>query len=128
MRKQRKRARTEQEGRLWSRCAPADDGAAATAAATAATTAYVLLTSPFARSAGREQGPVQAEDVLRMHLLALGRTAGAAVAKLMVAVPSERQRGDAWEARVAGDYLDVQPEAAELPFASSPNSAARTPH
>lgn len=108
------------------RCSPPLNASSASSASSAPPprVAYVLLTSPFRRDAGRGQGPVQQGDVLRMHLLALGATS-ALLSRLLLMVPSESSRGAGWEARVAGGYLDILPEASRLPF---PATLIRVPN
>ena len=106
-------AAVQRERAAWSSCALAHDDDREDDAPPRV--AYVLLASPFKRDAGRGQGIVHGEDVLRMHLMALRRTASA-VAHLLIMLPSESARGIAWESRVAGDYLDVMEEAMLLPF------------
>ena len=76
--------------------------------------AYVLLSSPFSR-AGRSQGLVREDEVLRMHLHALAATASL-ISHLFVMVPSDSARDPTWESRVSGDYLDILTECRFLPF------------
>ena len=108
------------EAAAWAQCGPQLPAASPPPLAVA----YVLAASPFAREDGRGQGPLPGEDVLRMHLLALGATA-AAVSRLLLMLPSESSASDAWEARVLGDYLDIHEEAARLPF---PATLVRMPN
>ena len=111
------------EAAAWAQCAPqliADSAASPPSPRVA----YVLATSPFVREAGRGQGPIHGEDVLRMHLLALSTTA-AAISRLLLMVPSESSLSDAWEARIMDDYLDIHAEVALLPF---PATLVRMPN
>ena len=72
--------------------------------------AYVLLTSPFARSHGRRHGPIAGSDVLRMHLILLAELRTTMLRRLLIMVPTDSTKS------VIPDYLVVSEEIARLPF------------
>ena len=99
------KAKEQQIAEKSRTCAPSSNGAST------ARVAYVLLTSPFERrTGGRGQGPVDEGSVLRMHLRALIALPTTLITTLLIMLPSEPGR------RLVPGYLDIEPEAAGLPF------------